>query len=43
MRAEIIRCEFYVAMFNVIDDAFGKVDDASGRIRVRVVGSSYGQ
>lgn len=43
MSAEIVRCELYVAVLDVVDDAFGEVGDAMGRVGARMIGSCHGQ
>ena len=43
MCPEIVRCELNVAVLDVIDDTFGKVEDALGRVGARMIGSSNDQ
>lgn len=41
--AEIVRGELHVAVLDVVDDAFGEVDDSLGCVGARVVRASDGQ
>ncbi len=43
MCPEIVRGELNVAVLDVIDDTFGKIEDALGRVGARMIDSSNGQ
>ena len=43
MSAEIVRCELYIAVLDIVYDAFCKVNDALGCVRARMIDSSHGQ
>ena len=43
MSTEVVRCELYVAVLDVINDTFGKINNALGSVGARVVCSSNGQ
>lgn len=41
MHVEVLRCELYVAVADIIYDGFGMIYDALGRIGVRMADSSH--
>lgn len=43
MRAEIVRCEFNIAVLDIIYDTLGEVQDALAAIGTRMIDPSYGQ
>lgn len=43
MRAETVRCEFNIAVLDIIYDTLGEVQDALAAIGTRMIDPSYGQ
>lgn len=40
--AEVVRCELHIAVLDIVYDAVGKINDALGRVRARMIVSSHG-
>lgn len=43
VRSEVVRCELYIAVLDVVNDTFGKIYNALGCVRARMINSSHGQ